>query len=147
MSVRRIAILIIALCTVTLFNTTTFAQGGWRQWDIYLVDGSKVQANPLGMNANGQFTQSMDKSETGLDRSKISYIAAVTQALPHLPSGPFDSDMIVFLDGKRSFGAVTFRELKFSEGIIMQNGKKISLEKVAYIRFIHSRRKKTNRKT
>ena len=45
------------------------------------------------------------------------------------------------LDGTRTTGKVTFKSLKFSEGIIVQNGKEMSLENVAYIKFAHSKTK------
>ena len=109
-------------------------QGGWRQWDIHLLDGSTAQANPLGLK-DGRFTRSMSKDEKGIERAKISYISAVSNSLPPAPTSSPKKDLIVLLDGTRSQGTLTFKEIKFSEGTVVQNGKELTLEKVAYIVF------------
>ena len=83
----------------------------------------------------------MDPKEAGYDRSAIAYLAANTKELPPAPTGKYKEDLIVFLDGKQSFGKVTFKSLKFSEGTILQNGKEMNLENVAYIKFTHPRTK------
>src|SRR5215813_4707904 len=111
MSLNRIPILCFMLCVVGLSHIQASAQGGWRQWEIYFLDGSNVQANPLQMNSKGRFTRSMDPAEAGFDRSKISYLAASTKTLPALPEGSFNQDLVVMLDGKRSFGAIKFKEV------------------------------------
>src|SRR5262249_37450210 len=120
--------LFFALICLALLQTQASAQGGWRQWEIYFLDGTRVEANPLQMRANGRFTRSMDPKEPGFERLKIDYLAAIIKNLPPAPTGRFKQDLIVMLDGKRTFGKVTFREIKFSEGKIIQNGKKISLQ-------------------
>lgn len=130
----RILWLLLAAAWIGVFHSQVPAQGGWRQWDIHLADGTTVQANPLGLK-NGRFTRSMDDKEPGIARSKISYISAVANSLPALPAGKFRKDLIVMLDGTRSLGTVTFKEIRFSEGTIIQNGKELTLENVAYIKF------------
>jgi len=115
-------------------SITAAAQGGWRQWDLHLRDGSTVQANPLGLR-DGRFTRSMSKDERGIARSKISYISAVANSLPPIPTGKLKKDLIVMLDGTRSLGAIRFKEIGFSEGTLLQNGKEMTLENIAYIKF------------
>lgn len=138
---ERILLFSFAFVCAGIFHSNVSAQGGWRQWDIHLLDGSRVQANPLQMSKDGRFTRSMNDKEVGIERSKISYIAAVTNTLPPFPEGKFKKDLIIMLDGSRSLGAVTFKEIKFSEGTIVQNGKETTLENVAYIKFASSKMK------
>jgi hypothetical protein len=145
MSTKRILMLLLALCTAASVHHQASAQGGWRQWDIYMLDGSRVEANPLGMRDDGRFTRSMG-NEPGFERSKISYLAAGRRTLPPLPEGEFKQDLVVMMDGSRTQGAVTFRSLKFSEGTILQNGKEMTLENVAYIKFAHPQKKKIHPK-
>jgi hypothetical protein len=140
MYIRIILTAVLTGWVMCFCQSPVFAQGGWRQWDIYLLDGSRVEANPLGMTKNGRFTLSMGK-ESGLERSKISYIAAGRRTLPSAPSGDYKQDLVIMVDGSRSLGTVTFRKLEFSEGMIVQNDKEISLENVAYVKFAQSKRK------
>jgi hypothetical protein len=117
------------------------AQGGWRQWNIYLVDGTRLLATPLGINEQGRFTHFMG-DKTGTERSKISYIAIIADGLPPAPAEKIKQDLILFRDGTRSLGAITFKELKFSEGTLVQNGKEISTENIAYIKFAPPKKRK-----
>jgi len=87
----------------------------------------------------------MDPKEMGFDRAKIDYLAASTKQLPPAPTGKFTRDVVITLDGKRTFGKITFKSVKFSEGTIVQNGKEMSLENVAYIIFAHPKVKPTPR--
>jgi hypothetical protein len=120
-----------------LLSTQAFAQGGWRQWEIYFLDGTSVEASPLQLRNDGRFTRSMDPKEAGFAQARIDYLAATTKQLPPAPTGKYKQDVVVMLDGKRAFGKVRFKTLKFSEGTFVQNGKEISLENVAYIKFAH----------
>jgi hypothetical protein len=138
MNIKRLSILaFLALCCAT----SATAQGGWRQWNIYLVDGTRLFATPLGMNEKGRFTYYMGDRE-GTERTKISHIVIVADGLPPAPTEKIKQDLIVFRDGTKSFGAITFKELKFSEGILIQNGKEISTENIAYIKFAPPKKKK-----
>lgn len=138
MYIRRISmILVLALGLVA----SASAQGGWRQWNIYLTDGTQLLATPLGMREDGRFTHYMGDKE-GTDRSKISYIAIIARDLPPVPTEKIKKDLVVLLDGTKSFGAVTFRNLQFSEGTVLQNGKEISTETIAYIKFAPPKKKK-----
>jgi hypothetical protein len=115
------------------------AQGGWRQWDIYLLDGSKLLGTPLGINEKGRFTQAMGDKD-GIERSKISYLAIIERELPPAPEGSVKQDLVVLRDGTKSYGPVSFRDFRFSEGTVLQNGKEISTEKIAYIKFANPKR-------
>ena len=131
--------LVLLACFLGAFALSASAQGGWRQWDIYLVDGSKLLGTPLAINEKGRFTHAMGDKE-GIERSKISYIAIRERDLPPAPEGSVKQDLVVLRDGTKSFGVITFRNFKFSEGTVIQNGKEISTEKVAYIKFAQPKR-------
>ena len=146
MNARRLWIILIALGIAFLFQSTVLAQGGWRGWTIHMLDGTQVEANPLGMNEAGRFTRGMDPKQEGIERSKIAYLAIGRRELPPLPEGKIKEDMVILEDGTRTLGAVTFRDLKFSEGIIIQNGKEISTEKIIYIKFAQPKKKTTKQK-
>lgn len=145
MPANRIAVVLFALCVVGSCQLRASAQGGWRQWDMYMLDGTKIEANPLQMRADGRFTRSMGE-EPGFERSKINYLAASTKSLPPAPDGTFKQDLVVMLDGTRTFGTVTFRDVKFSEGTIVQNGKAMTLENVAYVKFAHPKQRVKRKK-
>ena len=146
MNTRRLWITFVAVGIVAFYNSTVLAQGGWRGWNIHLIDGTRLEANPLGMNKAGRFTRSMDPKQPGIERSKVSYLEIGRRELPPLPAGDFKEDMVVLEDGTRTFGAVTFRDLKFSEGIVIQNGKEINTEKIIYIKFAQPKKKQTKQK-
>ena len=147
MRARRLWITLVAIGIVTFCHSVVLAQGGWRGWDIHMVDGTVLEANPLGMNEAGRFTRGMDPKQTGIERSKISYLAIGRRELPPLPEGDLKQDMVVLEDGTKTFGAVTFRDLKFSEGTIIQNGKEISTANIIYIRFAQPKKKRTKQKS
>ena len=147
MNARRLWITFVAVGIVALCNSNLLAQGGWRGWNIHLLDGTQLEANPLGMNEAGRFTRGMDPKQEGIERSKVSYLEIGRRENPPLPEGDFREDMVVLEDGTRTFGAVTFRDLKFSEGIVIQNGKEISTEKIIYIKFAQPKKKKAKQKS
>jgi len=133
--------LVATLFAVFVCSAIISAQGGWRQWDIHLRDGTTISANPLGINKKGMFTRSMSSTESGIERSRIAYLAAGRRELPGLPSEKFKEDVIVMLDGGKVVGAIKFREIKFSEGKYVQNGREQTLENVAYIIFKQTKKK------
>ena len=138
MRLRWIAVVFIVLCSSGLFDSHALAQGGWRQWDIYLRDGSKVEANPLSSTDDdhvGTALKNDAKPAQLIKRSAIDYIAAQLASPPPLPSGTFDQDLVVMTDGRRTLGRVTLKAIEFSEGTIVQNGTQLSLKDVAYIKF------------
>lgn len=147
MNTRRLWLTLVALGIVAFYNSAVMAQG-WRSWNIHLLDGTKLEANPLGMNSAGRFTSRMyPEKEEGIERSKISYIELGRSELPPLPEGDFKEDMIVQVDGTRTFGAVTFKTLEYSDGMLIQNGKEIHTEKIMYIKFSQPKKKKTKQKS
>ena len=137
MNLKKTGIVVFSFVMIAFACGQSAAQGGWRQWEIYLVDGTSVEASPLQIRKDGKFTRSMDPKEVGYERANINYLAANTKELPAAPTGKYKQDLVVMLDGKQSFGKVTFKSLKFSEGTIVQNGKEMTLENVAYIKFSH----------
>ena len=147
MRVRGLRTIVLAFGIMTFWNSDIVAQGGWRGWDIHMKDGTVLEANPLGMNEAGRFTRGMDPKQTGIERSKVSYLAIGRRQLPPLPDGDLKKDMVVLEDGTQTFGLVTFRDLKFSEGTVIQNGKEISTEKIIYIRFAQPKKKTTKQKS
>jgi hypothetical protein len=133
--------LTLAIASVLLARVAA-AQGGWRQWDIYLRDGTHVEANPLGAPDDTVLATSVGGN--GIHRGLIDYIAAQTvklqtplrnAALPPLPKAHCRLDVVVRLDGTHTYGRVTLENVRFSEGTIVQNGTEIALADVAYIRF------------
>lgn len=102
-------------------------------------DGTQVEANPLGVNERGELTRGVGATK-GIDRSKISYMSVSRRELPPLPEGDFALDMVVLVDGTRTLGPVMFRDFKFSEGTVLQNGKEIRTENIAYIKFAKPKR-------
>jgi len=147
MSRKRQVILFFSFSLFVLMSADVHAQGGWRQWEIKLLDGTSVEGNPLQMRGDGRFTRSMDPKEDGYLQSTVDYFAASTKQLPPLPTGSFKQDLVVMLDGKRLFGKVTFKSLKFSEGTIVQNGKEMTLENVAFIKFAHAKTNAVRKKS
>ena len=138
---RTISTILLYVLAITVMCIPASAQGGWRQWKVYLLDGTSVTASPLQLRSDGRFTRSMDPNEAGFDRSQIDYLAVNTQTPPPPPTGKVKQDVVVMLDGTRTTGKVTFKSLKFSEGMIAQNGKEMSLENVAYIKFAQTKSK------
>ena len=119
------------------------AQGGWRQWDVYLRDGTRLEANPLGALDATRLTLSVNGRV--VSRSKIDYIAAQTTvgpsrepipgaSLPPAPRGRMCTDVVVHTNGSKTTGRVWFTRIRFSEGVITQRGVEIPLEGVAYIK-------------
>jgi hypothetical protein len=133
---------VLAILALAAFHSTASAQGGWRSWDIYLLDGTQLEANPLRITDAGKFIRGMGK-DPGIDRSKIAYLAISRRELPPMPDADPSKDMVVLLDGSHTLGPVRFRNFKFSEGVILQNGKEITTENVAYIRFGRRKKKKS----
>ena len=131
---------VLVFVAFAVLASSVSAQGGWRQWRLFMGDGTQLEGNPLGVNESGEFTRGVGATK-GIDRSKISYMSVNGNDLPPLPEGGFAQDMVVLLDGTRTLGPVKFRDFKFSEGTVLQNGKEISTAKIAYIKFTKPKRK------
>lgn len=130
--------------------TAARAQGGWRAWDVYLRDGTLVEANPLGSRDSTHVMLSVNGRT--VSRAKIDYLAAQTTvgpsrepipgaSLPAPPRGKVCQDVVVHLDGRTTIGKVWFTRIRFSEGVITQRGVEIALEGVAYIKLAHGSRR------
>ena len=148
----RIFVVIAALCAGSLAPRAA-AQGGWRQWDIRLTDGRHREANPLGALDDEHVRFYMGEgtsADSTIRRAHIDYIAAIhgplalrdagVREMPPAPTGRVEQDVVVRLDGRRTVGRVTLKNIHFSEGVIEQNGAEINLKEVAYIKFAHPRR-------
>ena len=128
------------------------AQGGWRAWDLYLRDGSRIEANPLGAPDDAHLAISvggMEGHDTTIARKRITFIAAQTTVgprrepipgatLPAKPSGRTCEDIIVFLDGQKTTGRVSLTRIRYSEGVVTQRGAEVKLDSIAYIKFADS---------
>ena len=137
----------VALC-VTL-PLTAAAQGGWRSWDLYLRDGSRVNANPLGAPDDTHLAISvggMEGHDKTIARRRVALIAAPTavgprrepipgESLPPRPTGRACEDLIVLRDGHKTTGHVALTRIQYSAGIVTQRGVEVSLDSVAYIKF------------
>ena len=120
-----------------------YAQGGWRQWDVYLRDGTRREANPLGARDDAHVAISVGGvtgHDTTFARARIAYIAAQAPAesLPPAPLGDTCTDVVVRRDGRRTTGHVTLTHVEYSEGTVTQRGDSIDLRDVAYLVFARS---------
>lgn len=123
---KRLFAVFIVLCLCDLCELNAAAQGGWRQWHIYLRDGNKVEANPLSATGDGRLSLSLKSDASpgeGIELSKIDYIAAKVSGLPPAPIDNFRQDLVVLRDGRRLFGTVTSLRAEFSEGSVIENKK------------------------
>jgi len=117
------------------------AQGGWRQWDLRLRDGRRVEANPLGAPDDAHLSTSVaayDGRERPLPRSRVRLLAAQAtpfDSLPPAPRGETCEDAIIRRDGSRTTGRVTLLRVRWSEGVVKQRGVEVDLRDVAYIAF------------
>lgn len=130
------------------------AQGGWRAWDLYLRDGARVEANPLGAPDDRRVAISVGgMEEHGRDRTiarrRIALIAAQTtvgsrrepipgDTLPPRPTGRTCEDVIVLRDGRTTTGHVFLTRIRYSSGMVTQHGVEIALDSIAYIKFADS---------
>jgi hypothetical protein len=127
------------------------AQGGWRAWDLYLRDGTRIEANPFGAPDDNRLAISVGgMEERGHDRTiprrRIALIAAQTtvgprrepipgDTLPPRPTGRTCEDVIVLRDGRKTTGHVWLTRVRYSAGVVRQRGVEIELDSIAYIQF------------
>lgn len=140
----------IALCVALPLPLS--AQGGWRQWDIYLRDGSRVEANPLGAPDDLHLAISvggMEGHDSTIARRRVELIAAQTtvgprrepipgDTLPPRPTGRACEDVIVRRDGHKTTGRVSLTRIEYSAGVVTQRGVEVKLDSIAYIKFADS---------
>ena len=143
---KSLAIVVLVFVSLFTFDSSAYGQGGWRQWTVHMRDGTQLEANPLGMNEAGRFTRGMG-NQPGIEQSKIALLSIRQNELPPLPEGEFDKDLVVLTDGTRTFGTVKFRDFKFSEGTVIQNGKEIGTGIIAYIKFAKPKKKTTAKRS
>ena len=143
--------LLVGVLLCALLPVALRAQGGWRRWDVYLRDGTRIEANPLGAPDDGHVAISvggMSKRDATIPRARIAYIAAQAPAesLPPAPTGRECQDMVVRRDGRRTSGRVTLARIEYSEGIVRLRGDSISLSEVAYLVFARPCRRQVDAK-
>ncbi len=133
--------LLLAAGVCAAVSSRSLAQGGWRQWDIHLRDGKRIEANPLGAPDTAHVSVSVggyDGHDSIYTRSRIDYIAARKGGGPALPPAPRRracEDLIVRRDGRRTTGHVTLKQVMYSEGVVAQRGIDVDLTEIAYIKF------------
>ena len=116
------------------------AQGGWRQWEIRLRDGRRLEANPLGAPDDGHLSFSVaayEGRERRIARSLVHVIAALPlpDSLPAAPVVALCEDAIVRRDGTTTVGRITLARVRWSEGVVAQRGDSVDLRDVAYLVF------------
>lgn len=117
------------------------AQGGWRQWEVRLRDGRRLEANPLGAPDNGHLSLSVgayDEREHRIARALVQVVAAQPlpgESLPPVPAVASCEDAIVRRDGTTTIGRIGLTRVRWSEGVVAQRGDTINLRDVAYLVF------------
>ena len=138
---------IVSLCVALPLPAA--AQGGWRQWNLFLRDGSHIEANPLGAPDDTSLAISMGGMEAHdktIARRRIALIAAQTtvgsrqepipgETLPARPTGRTCDDVIVRRDGRTTTGHVSLTRIRYSAGVVTQRGAEVALDSIAYIKF------------
>jgi len=128
------------------------AQGGWRQWDLYLRDGSRIEANPFGAPDDAHLAISvggMEGHDKTIARRRVALVAAQTTVgprrepipgatLPPRPTGRACRDVIVLRDGRKTTGHVSLTRVRYSAGVVTQRGVEVELDSIAYIKFADS---------
>jgi len=133
--------LLAAACWCTGFASVSPAQGGWRQWDVRLRDGRRLQANPLGAPDDGHLSLSVgayERREQRIARALVRVVAAQPLAADSLPAVPVVAvcdDAIVRRNGKTTLGRITLARVRWSEGVVVQRGDTVDLRDVAYLVF------------
>ena len=117
----------------------SLAQGGWRQWEVRLRDGRRLEANPLGAPDDAHLSLSVgayDGPGGRIARSLVD-VVAVLPAPDSLSAAPVASceDAIVRRDGTTTLGRINLTRVRWSEGIVMQRGDTVDLRDVAYLVF------------
>jgi hypothetical protein len=116
------------------------AQGGWRQWEVRLRDGQRLEANPLGAPDDAHLSLSVgayDARGRRIARSLVHVIAAlpVPDSLSAAPVVASCEDAIVRRDGTTTLGRITLARVRWSEGVVLQRGDTVDLSDVAYLVF------------
>lgn len=117
----------------------SLAQGGWRQWEVRLRDGQRLEANPLGAPDDAHLSLSVgayDRREGRIARSLVNVVSAlpVPDSLSAPPVGSCE-DAIVRLNGTTTLGRINLTRVRWSEGVVVQRGDTVDLRDVAYLVF------------
>jgi len=116
-------------------------QGGWRQWEVRLRDGTRLEANPLGAPDDAHFSLSVgayDKRQYRIARTTVRVVAAKPlpgESLPPVPTAASCDDAIVLRDGTTTVGHIVLARVRWSEGTVVQRGTTVDLRDVAYLVF------------
>jgi hypothetical protein len=138
---RLITLPLLAAICCAGFAQASPAQGGWRQWELRLRDGRRLEANPLGAPNDGSFSLSAgayERREQRIARTLVRVVAAQPlrgEVLPALPAATFCEDAIVRRDGTTTTGRITLARVRWSEGVVVQRGDTVHLRDVAYLVF------------
>ena len=123
------------------FAEASPAQGGWRQWEVRLRDGRRLEANPLGAPDDGHLSLSVgayERREHRIARAAVRVVAALpvpADSVPALPDLALCEDVIVRRDGTSTIGRITLARVRWSEGVVAQRGDTVDLRDVAYLVF------------
>ena len=141
-STKPIALLLLAttFCCAGSVEASP-AQGGWRQWDVRLRDGRRLEANPLGAPDDGHLSLSVggyERREHRIARGLVQIVAARPlpgESLPAAPARALCEDAIILRDGTTTIGRITLAGVRWSGGVVTQRGDTVYLRDVAYLVF------------
>jgi hypothetical protein len=135
-----LALLAAAFCCARHVEASP-VQGGWRQWEVRLRDGRRLEANPLGAPDDGHLSLSVgayERREHRVARAAVRVVAALPvpgDSLPAMPDLALCDDVIVRRDGTGTIGRITLARVRWSEGVVAQRGDTVDLRDVAYLVF------------
>ena len=132
-----LSLLTAALCAG--LASPSMAQGGWRQWEVRLRDGRRLEANPLGAPDDAHLSLSVgayDGRAGRIARSLVNVVAAlpVPDSLSAAPVVTCE-DAIVRRNGTTTLGRINLTRVRWSEGVVVQRGDTVDLRDVAYLVF------------
>jgi hypothetical protein len=133
--------LLAAAFCCAVFAEASLAQGGWRQWEVRLRDGRRLEANPLGAPDDVHLSLSVgayERREQRIARAAVRVVAALPvpgDSLPAMPDLALCEDVIVRRDGTSTIGRITLARVRWSEGVVAQRGDTVDLRDVAYLVF------------
>ena len=148
---RRVRPIALSLLVVALSGglaSAMPAQGGWRQWEVRLRDGRRLEANPLGAPDDAHLSLSVGAYDGRgrLARSLVQVVAALPlpDSLREAPAIASCEDAIVRRNGTTTLGRITLARVRWSEGVVVQRGDTVDLRNVAYLVFAAPRPAITN---
>ncbi len=137
--------LALSLCVAPL---PLAAQGGWSAWDLFLRNGTRIEAHTLGAPDDKRLAISvggMEGHDSTIARGRIALVAAQTtvgsrreatgDTLPPRPTGRACKDVIVLRNGKKTTGHVSLTRIRYSAGVVTQRGIEVNMDSIAYIQF------------